>query len=218
MFILFDFDGTLVDSMPVWAGVHINMLKEFGIDVPEDFVKTIVPLGNLRASKYTISLGADVSLDEYLSRQHVILSKEYGKRIALKEGVGETLRELKNQGHSLNVLTASPHQYLDPCLIRNGVWELFDNVWSIDDFSLTKDNVEIYVQAAKRLSAKTSDCVFFDDNITAIKTAAASGMKTVGVYDKSSDNLVCEMKNSCDLYVYEFAELLMNCQTKCNTF
>ena len=57
MHYLFDFDGTLVDSMPTWSGVHVNALKSAGIPVPADFVQTITPLGNYRASQYTISLG-----------------------------------------------------------------------------------------------------------------------------------------------------------------
>lgn len=207
MFILFDFDGVLVDSMPVWAGVHINMLKEFGVPVPEDFVKTITPLGNLKASKYTISLGADISLEDYLSRQHTVLSYEYGERIVLKDTVKETLETLKAQGHSLNVLTASPHRYVDPCLKRNGIYGLFDNVWTIDDFGLTKDNVKIYRDAASRLGADEEECVFFDDNVTAVKTAAASGMRTVGVYDATSEALKEEIKSSCDLYIHRFSEL-----------
>ena len=207
MFILFDFDGVLVDSMPVWAGVHINMLKEFGVPVPEDFVKTITPLGNLKASEYTISLGADISLEDYLSRQHTVLSYEYGERIVLKDTVKETLETLKAQGHSLNVLTASPHRYVDPCLKRNGIYGLFDNVWTIDDFGLTKDNVKIYRDAASRLGANEKECVFFDDNVTAIKTAAASGMRTVGVYDATSEALKEEIKSSCDLYIHRFSEL-----------
>lgn len=207
MFILFDFDGVLVDSMPVWAGVHINMLKEFGVPVPEDFVKTITPLGNLKASKYTISLGANISLEDYLSRQHTVLSYEYGERIVLKDTVKETLETLKAQGHSLNVLTASPHRYVDPCLKRNGIYGLFDNVWTIDDFGLTKDNVKIYRDAASRLGANEKECVFFDDNVTAVKTAAASGMRTVGVYDATSEALKEEIKSSCDLYIHRFSEL-----------
>jgi HAD superfamily hydrolase (TIGR01509 family) len=207
LFILFDFDGVLVDSMPVWAGVHINMLKEFGVPVPEDFVKTITPLGNLKASEYTISLGADISLEDYLSRQHTVLSYEYGERIVLKDTVKETLETLKAQGHSLNVLTASPHRYVDPCLKRNGIYGLFDNVWTIDDFGLTKDNVKIYRDAASRLGANEEECVFFDDNVTAIKTAAASGMRTVGVYDATSEALKEEIKSSCDLYIHRFSEL-----------
>ena len=59
---IFDFDGTLVDSMPTWAGVHINALKNGGIPVPDGFVNTITPLGNYRASQYTVSLGLDISL------------------------------------------------------------------------------------------------------------------------------------------------------------
>jgi HAD superfamily hydrolase (TIGR01509 family) len=183
------------------------MLKEFGVPVPEDFVKTITPLGNLKASEYTISLGANISLEDYLSRQHTVLSYEYGERIVLKDTVKETLETLKAQGHSLNVLTASPHRYVDPCLKRNGIYGLFDNVWTIDDFGLTKDNVKIYRDAASRLGANEKECVFFDDNVTAVKTAAASGMRTVGVYDATSEALKEEIKSSCDLYIHRFSEL-----------
>ncbi len=58
---------------------------------------------------------------------------------------------LKAQGYSLNVLTASPHRMLDACLKRNGIYNLFDNVWSCDDFSTTKSDVQIYHMAAERL-------------------------------------------------------------------
>ena len=208
LFLLFDFDGTLVDSMPVWGGVHTDMLKEFGIDVPNGFVNKITPLGNKRASEYTISLGVPLTLEEYLSRQHTVLLYEYGERILLKDSVKETLVSLKEQGHSLNVLTASPHRYLDPCLIRNGVYDMFEHIWSIDDFGLTKDNVQIYKEAAERLGANVSDCVFFDDNVTAVKTSRASGMKSVGVYDDTSAELEDEIRSSCDLYIYKFSELL----------
>lgn len=208
MYLFFDFDGTLVDPMPVWAGVHINMLKEYGIAVPDGFIKTITPLGNNGAALHTISLGVPLTAEEYADRAHEHLLYEYGQRIVLKEGVREALDVFKAQGHSLNVLTASPHRYLDPCLIRNGVYDLFDNVWSIDDFGLTKDNVQIYREAAERLGAPTSECVFFDDNITAVKTAALSGMRTVGVYDDTSKDLENEIRAASDLYVYNFTELL----------
>lgn len=208
MFLLFDFDGTLVDSMPVWGGAHINMLEEYGIPCPDGFVKTITPLGNKRASEYTISLGVPLTLEQYLSKHHVILDYEYGQRILLKNNVKEVLTALKSKGHSLNVLTASPHKYLDPCLKRCKVYSLFDNVWSIDDFGLTKDNVKIYEKAAARLGASLSECVFFDDNETAIKTAKKAGMFTVGVYDPTSKDAESEIRANCDKYVYDFIELI----------
>ena len=98
MHYLFDFDGTLADSMPTWAGFHISMLKEFGIPCPDGFVKTITPLGNIRASEYTISLGVALTLEEYLARMQVVLSEQYGNRILLKNGVEKTLRHLISKG------------------------------------------------------------------------------------------------------------------------
>ncbi len=207
MHYIFDFDGTLADSMPTWAGFHISMLKEYGIPCPDGFVKTITPLGNVRASEYTISLGVDISLDEYLSKMQVVLSEMYGNVIPLKRGVEETLKTLVSRGHSVHVLTASPHKYIDPCLIRNGVYGLFDKVWSIDDFGCTKAETVIYEETAKRLNADVSDCIFVDDNLTCCATAKKAGMKVVGIYDETSSDLVEEIKAASDRYVYEFDEI-----------
>ena len=65
-FYLFDFDGVLVDSMEIWAGLHMQTLRDANIPVPEDFVETITPLGNYHGAKYTISLGLDISLEQHL--------------------------------------------------------------------------------------------------------------------------------------------------------
>lgn len=205
---LFDFDGTLVDSMPTWAGAHISALERGGIPCPADFVKTITPLGNLNASKYTISLGLDISLEDYLERLNHDLSNAYLNKIPAKSNAYETLVELKRRGHSVNVLTASPHKYVDPCLKRNGLYDLFDEVWSIEDFGLTKSEVAIYQQAAERLGAAPAECIMVDDNITAIETAKAAGLGTVAVYDLSAAEFAEQMKQIADLYVTDFKEML----------
>ena len=143
MHYFFDFDGTLVDSMPTWAGVYIKLLEEKRVPYPCDIVKIITPLGNRGASEYCISLGLDMTVDEILEHNHQELSQKYWYEIGEKTNVTSTLKALKEKGHSLHVLTASPHVYVDPCLKRIGIFDLFENVWSIDDFGLKKDNVLI---------------------------------------------------------------------------
>jgi HAD superfamily hydrolase (TIGR01509 family) len=125
-----------------------------------------------------------------------------------KEGVCDTLRALKKRGAELNVLTASPHLALDPCLKRLGVWELFSNVWSCDDFGTTKADPEIYRMAAERIGAAVEDVVFVDDNVNAVKTARKAGMRVYGIYDKSSDEFVDEMKKVSEKYLNKLSELL----------
>lgn len=207
MVYIFDFDGTLVDSMPTWSGVHVNALKDAGIPVPADFVQTITPLGNFKASQYTISLGLDRSLEDYLDYVSKTLYEAYTTRIPLRPHVKEKLLELKDAGHRLNVLTASPHHYLDPCLKRHEVFDLFDHVWSIEDFGLTKDQPLIYTTAAQRLGVSVGRCIFVDDNATAVKTARQAGMQTIGIYDETSSDFAPQLKACSHLYVEDFGQI-----------
>lgn len=133
---------------------------------------------------------------------------EYVYRIVAKDTVVQTLEELKKRGDSLNVLTASPHIMLDPCLKRLGVWELFDNVWSCDDFKTTKSAPEIYKLAAEKIGRDIGDIIFIDDNVNAVKTAKSAGMKSYGIYDASSAEYIDEMKSVSDRYIEYLAELL----------
>ncbi|MBR6793188.1 MAG: HAD family phosphatase [Clostridia bacterium] len=205
---LFDFDGTLVDSMPTWAGMHIRALEDAGITVPENFVETITPLGNYRASEYTVSLGLDISLEDYLERLSKALYHEYTTHIVLKPHVKEILTKLKSEGIAVHVLTASPHLYVDPCLQRLGVYDLFEKVWTIDDFGMTKAQTEIYQEAANRLEAAIENCTMVDDNYTAIATAQKAGMQTLAVYDASSAASEEALSKLADRYIYDFKEVL----------
>ncbi len=205
---IFDFDGTLVDSMEYWAGVHIRALQDNGINPPENFVETITALGNLKASEYTISLGLDISLNEYIKKVNDELRIEYLQRVPLKSNVSKTLKELNKHGISLNVLTASPHLYVDDCLKKLGIFECFDNIWTIDDFGHTKSEKIIYENAAKRIGVDVNDCVFVDDNYIAIKTAKEAGMKTVAIYDDSSKNAITKLKSIANLYIFDFSEII----------
>ena len=211
MVYIFDFDGTLVNSMPFWAGTHINFLKKYGIPVPENFVDTITPLGNERASKHTISLGVPLSFEEYITELNEIFRVAYGETIEAKAHVKETLLALKAAGHSVNVLTASPHRFLDPCLKRNGIYDLFEEVWSIDDFGHTKSETIIYEKTAARLGVTVGECIFVDDNFTAISTAKAAGMKTIAIYDASAASFEGQMRAVADRYVVDFAEIAELC-------
>ena len=87
------------------------------------------------------------------------------------------------------------------------IFDLFDNVWSCDDFATTKADPEIYKAAAKRLGEKVENVLFLDDNFNADKTAKEAGMKVCGVYDESSKEYVEEIKSIADFYIYDFSEL-----------
>ncbi len=206
---LFDFDGTLVDSMPTFISAMLRILDENNVSYGDDIVKIITPLGISGTADYYINnLHVNKTKEELTNIMKSYMLYEYFNTIPAKENVITVLKELKKRGNSLNVLTASPHITLDACLKRLDMYDLFDNVWSCDDFNTTKANPEIYVMAAKKLNKNVEDVWFLDDNLNANKTAKTAGMKVCGVYDKSSENDADKIKAVADGYIYNFSELL----------
>ena len=208
-FYLFDFDGTLVDSMPTFVSAMLRILDENHVPYEDGIIKIITPLGlNGTAEYYIEQLGVNMSKEQLMSIMKEYMLDAYVNTIPAKPNVISTLKELKNRGASLNVLTASPHITLDACLKRLGMWELFDNVWSCDDFNTTKADPQIYVRAAEKMNTPVENVLFLDDNLNADLTAKSAGMQVCGVYDESSKDYVEQMKTANDYYIYDFQELL----------
>jgi len=207
MTFLFDFDGTLVDSMPTFANAMIKVLEDYNIDYPDDIIKILTPLGYQGAADYYIKMGVKAPKEEIVSEMQRFALHEYTYNVPAKENVIETLHFLHKKGISLNVLTASPQSVLVPCLKRLGIYELFDNVWSCEDFNTTKADPEIYKMAAGRLGVSVGDIIFVDDNCGACKTGKIAGVNVWGIFDKSSEDYVDEMKGICDRYLYDFKEI-----------
>lgn len=205
---LFDFDGTLVDSMPTYVSSMLRILDEEGIAYGDDIVKIITPLGLNGTAEYYVSLGVQKPKEAIMRKMGEYMLDAYLHHIPVKEYVREALEQLKSEGCSLNVLTASPHITLDPCLKRLELYDLFDNVWSCDDFGTTKADPDIYRMAAERMGVTVEEVLFLDDNLNADTTAKKAGMKVCGVYDESSRDYVEEMKQATDFYIYDFRELL----------
>lgn len=206
---LFDFDGTLVDSMPTFCSSVLRILDENRISYPADITKTITPLGFNGSAEYFIhTLGLNMEKTQLVDLMKAYMLDAYFYTIPAKANVISTLEALKAAGASLNVLTASPHITLDACLKRLGIWELFDNIWSCEDFETTKADPDIYTRAAAKMGTGVENVLFLDDNLHADTVAKSAGMQVCGVYDDSSKDYVEQMKAANDYYIYDFEELL----------
>ena len=205
---LFDFDGTLVDSMPSFISSMLRILDENNIKYESDIVKTITPLGYLGTAKHFKTLGITKPETELVELMIEYVVDEYKYNIQAKENVISVLKKLKDNGASINILTASPHTALDPCLKRLGIYDIFDNVWSCDDFCTTKSDPQIYKMAAEKIGYSVDKILFLDDNYNADKTAKSAGMKVCGVFDESSADYIEDIKSITDFYIDNFSELL----------
>ena len=102
---LFDFDGTLVDSMPTYVSVMLRILDENNISYGDDLVKIITPLGFYYTAKYfRENLGLNMTEDEIMVLMRDYATYEYTYNIPAKSNVIEVLKALKARGADLNVL------------------------------------------------------------------------------------------------------------------
>jgi len=206
---IFDLDGTLIDSMKPAVRKVLEVLDEYGITYPDDIVKTLTPLGFRGISVYYAeSMGVPLSPENIYEIFEERLAKVYKDEIPLKEGAEEALRKLAARGASLNILTASPHKFTNPCLQSLGVAHLFDNIWSSEDFGLLKSDERIYGAVAQRLQVNIADCTLVDDSLRVLTTAKKAGMKTIGVYDETSADNEKEIRQTANGYVYKLTEML----------
>ena len=205
---LFDFDGTLVDSMPTYVRTMLRILDMENIPYDQEITKAITPLGYAGTAKYFRELGAKLSVEEMLAEMSACATHAYETSIPAKAHVIDVLHTLRARGCDLNILTASPHQALDPCLKRLGIDGLFTHVWSCEDFSTTKADPVIYLRAAEEMGTAVEQVLFLDDNFNACRTAKEAGMQVCGVYDDSSAAYTEEIRRVADHYIEDFLQLL----------
>ena len=206
---IFDFDGTLVDSMPAFVASVIDTLEKHNVPYEKNkLVCDVTPLGADGTAQYLIDLGINMTKEELLCvlRDHSMGA--YLNTIPEKPNAKRLLESLKSQGARIYMLTANSHIQIDPCLKRLGMYECFSEIWSCDDLDMSKTDTKIYDKVAEIIDAEKDEILFFDDNPDAIRTAAIAGLHTCAVYDESSRDYIDIMKETAERYVYDLGEIL----------
>ena len=202
---VFDLDGTLVDSMPYFAKGMTSVLDDENISYDYDeIVKTVTPLGYTKGAQFYKTLGVKASVDDMVAKINERLVFEYTNNVKLKPGVEAYLNKIHSEGGRLFVLTASPHSVTDACLKANGVFDLFEKVWSVEDFSLSKSDTRIFHAVARYIGCAENDVNYFDDNLTAVTNSKKAGYKVFGVLDRQDEGDVAKIKQLCDVFVESF--------------
>lgn len=207
--VIFDLDGTLVDSMGIWAQIDEEYLSKFGYNVPNNLQEEITHLTLTETAIYfKNNFNIDSSIEDIISTWHEMAFYHYSNTIKLKDGVVEYLNLLKQKGVKIALATSNSIPLLEATLKRNNIYHFFDSITTTEEVKKSKDNPDIYLLSAKKLNVDPKKCLVFEDIVQAVKGAKLAGMKVFAIYDKASENQKEALINIADKYILSFNELL----------
>ena len=213
--LIFDLDGTLLDSMSVWHDVDKEFLGRYGYEVTPDYTEVVKRASIEDAARYTQEkYRIPLTWQEIAATWESMVFEFYRSEVTLKDGAKEYLLEAKRLGFALSVTTALSRQNANASLAHTGIKDLFDCVITLEDMGnkIDKSSPDIFLRASNYISASgnviTPDkALVFDDVPEAIRGAGSGGFLTCAVYD----NIGCggpgrweSFAAECDFAVLKF--------------
>ena len=206
--LIFDLDGTLIDSNGVWVEVDKIFLSRRGAPYTKEYYEGVA---------HTILQNCAIFTKEYLhleeSCEEIIaewmdLAKDAYHNVPLKPFVREYLDRCRELGHRMVVFTACVPEHCHAALSHHGLESYFEHIFFAQELGVDKKSPEVFKKVAQTMGVSPKECVLFDDSLTACKAAKAAGMTVVGVHDDYFQDSQPDMRELCDRYISGFGDLL----------
>lgn len=185
--IIFDLDGTLVDSMGYWRSVSRDFMKTKGIDI-EDAVQHKMTTMNLDASlKYMKDYyKLEESFEELFRDFSRTVEDFYRNKVEAKEGSLEILKYFKDRGMKVVIGTSTADHFANIVIRKHGIDKFIDGLYTADSVGHLKGEEEFYLSIADDLGEDPEEIFLVDDSYLALRTAKRAGLIGIGIYDENS--------------------------------
>lgn len=209
--VIFDLDGTLIDSMWVWSQIDLDYFNYLNIEIPANLKDEINHLSFKDTAIYfKQNFNIPDSVESIIDTWNTMALHYYQNSVMLKPGVLEYLNYLKSNNIKIGLATSNSHVLLNAALIHNNIVDFFDVIVTTDDIASSKDCPDVYLATAEKLMVEPHNCLVFEDILEAVKGAKLADMTVFAVYDKYSAYQRDELLTISDRYIQDFYELLSN--------
>ncbi len=208
---IFDFDGTLFDSMHIWDKAASQFLILHGITPEADTDAKFKSLSLREACElFRRQYDFQASVDELIDSVNSTIEHMYAE-VEPKRGAIDFLHLLHERGISVAVATATDRYLIESTLRRFGLENVIDAVFTCNEVGVGKQSPKIYDTACVYFGADKSNSVIFEDALYAVRTAKKFGYTVVGIADPTERDPEA-MRELCDYYLdsFENAEEVLN--------
>lgn len=179
--VLFDMDGTLIDSEPVWFDTEARLLAEYGFELGPEHWQQVLGQPTEVSSRYLLGVsGIPLSWQELSEKIEIAMVEQLSQGLELLPGAKELLVELQAAGVPTALVSASSRRIVDACIGAIGA-DFFRHTVSGDDVARTKPDPQPYLLAAELLGVQPGECVVIEDSPIGTAAGAAAGCRVLSV-------------------------------------
>jgi HAD superfamily hydrolase (TIGR01509 family) len=207
--VIFDVDGTLVDSMWIWKQVDIDFLGRRGIPLPPRLQSDIEGMSYSETAIYfKARFNLTETLEEIKAEWNDMAEDFYKRRIKLKSGVKEFLQLLHGKGLVLGIATSNSRELVDHMLENHGIGQYFSNIRTSCEVEKGKPHPDVYLKVAEDMGIDPGHCLVFEDTLAGVMAAKAAGMKVFAVADEVSYESRDKLVDMTEGYIQGFEEVM----------
>lgn len=206
--VIFDCDGTLIDSMTVWRELEANLARRAGVelsaaDTDELTTLTIPECGAFFYDRF----GLGTSGEDVEGMIHEFMLTFYGTRAEARPGSLDLVKGLAAQGVRMSVASSSPQALLQAGLEHTGFAPYLDAIVSVDDVGKSKREPAVFDRARELMGTPKATTWGVEDSVYAVQTLTRAGYPTLGIYDCDISGTLAELEQAATHAISTFEDI-----------
>jgi HAD superfamily hydrolase (TIGR01509 family) len=208
--VIFDLDGSLIDSMGIWNDVDRDFLRKRGIEPPPDLFDDVVGGNSFVeiAVHFKEKFSLSESIEEIMNEWTEMVDEKYANSVPLKPFAYETLQFLHNHKIKMAIGTSNSLPLTQKALKANNVLHFFDAIVHGNEKTKGKPFPDIFLEAARQLDVTPENCLVIEDVLVGVQAARNANMKVIAIEDHHSYRDKDKIEQLADFYTRDYTEIL----------
>lgn len=206
--VIFDLDGTLVDSMWMWQDIDIEFLKQYGHELPEGLQQEIEGMSfDETAWHFKNLFQLPESIKEIQAVWNDMAWHKYATQVPLKDGVIEFLNHLKENEIPCGIASSNSKELIDLIVETHNISSYFSTIRNSNEVAKGKPAPDIYLLVAKDMGVEPHKCLVFEDVYQGVLGGKNANMKVCNVYDEHSEKDSDALRREADYFIRTYHEI-----------
>ncbi len=207
--IIFDLDGTMVDSMWMWRGIDNEFMDAHGLEMTDDLETAIEGMSFRETAEYFVrTYPLQETVEELMDIWVQMAIDKYQNEVPVKPGLILFLQEMKKRGIRMGIATSNARILLDAVADAHGFYDYMDGMLTANEVKRGKPAPDVFLAVAEKIGIAPADCLVFEDIPQGIRAGLAAGMKVCAVFDEYSKAQEAEKRTLAHYYIDSYDQVL----------